>query len=57
MFRPTKGRPAVGTADRDGRFSLLTFRPGDGALLGQHVVTVTDAFPGGPPPMMPGASP
>ena len=40
VFHPAKGRPAVGMTDGDGRFSLSTFRQGNGALLGQHVVTV-----------------
>ncbi|MBN2293372.1 MAG: hypothetical protein JXM70_13165 [Pirellulales bacterium] len=51
VFNPPKGRPANGTTDSQGRFSLSTFDPGDGAVLGEHVVTITDAFPQGPPPM------
>ena len=34
------GRPATGVTDKDGRFALATFVPGDGALPGKHVVTV-----------------
>ena len=56
VFHPAKGRPAVGMTDGDGRFSLLTFRQGDGALLGQHVVTVVVPLPGGSWLTMPGAA-
>lgn len=31
---------AVGMTDADGKFSLTTFRPGDGAVAGGHAVTV-----------------
>lgn len=51
IFHPAKGRPATGTTDAQGRFTLTTFKSGDGAVLGEHVVTVTDAFPQGPPAM------
>lgn len=41
MFTPIAGgRPASGTTDAEGRFSLTTFDPGDGALIGEHRVTV-----------------
>ncbi len=35
------GRPATGTTDAAGHFSLTTFEPGDGAVPGEHVVTVS----------------
>ncbi|MDZ7618744.1 MAG: hypothetical protein U1E05_17200, partial [Patescibacteria group bacterium] len=42
MFMPNSGgRPAIGVTDKDGGFSLQTETPGDGALLGEHAVTVT----------------
>ncbi len=34
------GRPAEGTTDDSGRFTLGTFEAGDGALPGRHAVTV-----------------
>ena len=51
IFHPAKGRPATGTTDAQGRFTLTTFESGDGAVLGDHIITVTDAFPNGPPAM------
>lgn len=30
----------MGAIDSDGHFSLTTFKPGDGALLGKHRVTI-----------------
>ncbi len=42
MFMPNGGgRPATGITDKDGNFNLQTETPGDGALLGEHAVTVT----------------
>ncbi|HTN76048.1 MAG TPA: carboxypeptidase regulatory-like domain-containing protein [Pirellulaceae bacterium] len=41
MFMPTTGRPAMGATDAAGNFELMTYDPGDGALLGDHKVTVT----------------
>ena len=35
-----EGRPALGMTDMEGKFSLKTFEPGDGAMLGKHHVTV-----------------
>ena len=34
------GRPAVGTTDKDGKFSLSTYKPGDGALRGEYRVVI-----------------
>lgn len=34
------GRPAVGATDKDGKFTLETFEPGDGALPGKYKVGV-----------------
>lgn len=36
------GRPATGTTDGSGKFTLTTFDDGDGALPGQHLVAVTE---------------
>jgi hypothetical protein len=42
MFSPQSGgRPAEGVTDAEGNFTLKTFDPGDGALVGMHNVTVT----------------
>lgn len=41
-FSPkTAGPPAFGMTDEQGRFSLQTFEPGDGAIAGKYLVTVT----------------
>lgn len=36
-----KGRPAEGKIDANGKFTLSTFVPGDGALAGDYGVSVT----------------
>ena len=41
MFMAEGGRPASGVTDAEGCFELMTFAPGDGALPGEHVVTVS----------------
>ncbi len=33
------GRAAIGVPDDQGRFTLSTYKPGDGAIVGEHVVT------------------
>jgi hypothetical protein len=35
------GKAAAGGTDADGRFVLSTYKPGDGALIGKHRVSVT----------------
>lgn len=40
IFMTTGGRPAEGTTDTAGKFVLTTFDKGDGALPGQHKVTI-----------------
>jgi hypothetical protein len=40
FLAPGAPRLAVGTTDDAGRFSLTTYEPDDGAVLGTHVVTV-----------------
>lgn len=39
-FHPQQGRPATGTIKPDGSFVLSTFEEGDGAIPGNHTVTV-----------------
>jgi hypothetical protein len=34
------GRPAAGPVEADGRYSLSTYEPGDGAVVGKHRVVV-----------------
>lgn len=42
-FTPVAGgRPAWATTDGEGRFQLTTLRAGDGALVGEHIVTVAE---------------
>ncbi|QDT52402.1 hypothetical protein Pan44_04130 [Caulifigura coniformis] len=45
-FYPAQGRSAVGKADKDGNFSMMTFNPNDGAVAGTHKVTIL--LPGAP---------
>jgi len=37
----TGGRPAIGTADSSGKFKLSSFKPNDGAMPGNYLVTVS----------------
>ena len=37
-FTPQGNRSASGETDAEGRFTLLSFAPGDGAVAGEHVV-------------------
>jgi hypothetical protein len=40
--RPTgqRGRVALGLTDKDGHFTLTTYKDNDGAIVGRHTVTV-----------------
>ncbi|QDT55420.1 hypothetical protein Pan44_34630 [Caulifigura coniformis] len=62
-FMPTQGKVATGETDSEGRFTLMTNTPGDGAVVGTYSVSVApilevqEAMPGmdgykkpGPPP-------
>lgn len=40
MFYPASGRPATGQIDANGEYELMTYDPGDGAVLGEHSVTI-----------------
>jgi len=40
----TKVQPASGTTDKDGKYSLTTFRSGDGAMPGEYKVAVSKYF-------------
>ncbi|MFO0791361.1 MAG: hypothetical protein U0805_18020 [Pirellulales bacterium] len=39
-FQPPSGQPSIGDIQNDGTFSLSTYRPGDGAIVGHHRVRV-----------------
>lgn len=39
-FWPENGRPAMAALESDGTFRLTTFEPGDGAVVGQHRVSI-----------------
>ena len=40
-FMPKEGgRPAFGVTDASGKYELTTFEEGDGALIGNHIVTI-----------------
>ena len=41
MFIPKGGPPARGVIGEDGAFELQTYKPGDGAFVGQHRIRVT----------------
>jgi hypothetical protein len=45
VFYPKGARPASGTTDAAGRFTLLTFAPDDGAVMGEHTVCVSKYLP------------
>jgi hypothetical protein len=52
MFNPKTGRLATGVTDASGRFKLATFKPDDGALPGDYVVTLGEYYPPDKPPKM-----
>lgn len=44
MFTPVAGgRPAQAVTDAEGRFEAWTLEPGDGAIVGEHRVAVTQS--------------
>src|SRR4051794_33249667 len=47
MFIPADGPAAVGAIQKDGQYTLTTFKPGDGALVGGHKVTISATTVGG----------
>lgn len=40
-FIPEKGQLATGTTDANGRFTLMTNKPGDGAAVGNYTVAIS----------------
>lgn len=44
-FSPEKGRPATGTTNASGEFTLTTYENNDGAIPGQHMILVTKYEP------------
>jgi hypothetical protein len=48
VFQPTDGRPSLGFADDEGRFTLQYLRDTPGARVGTHTVFVTFDGAGGP---------
>ena len=40
LFWPPNGRPAMAEIQPDGTYELMTFDEGDGAVLGEHRVTI-----------------
>jgi hypothetical protein len=45
MFNSDAGRPAQGTTDASGKFTLTSFEAGDGATPGKYKVTVVKLVP------------
>ena len=41
FYQPASRRAAFGVTDAEGRYELTTFKPRDGAVAGDHVVTVS----------------
>jgi hypothetical protein len=50
-FTPENGRPASGVTDAQGKFTLSTFKEGDGAVPGTHNVAIIPFKGEGPEPM------
>ena len=40
MVVPQGARPAMAELDTEGRFELMTYKPGDGTVLGKHKMSV-----------------
>ena len=54
MFNPKgAGRMATGVTDANGKFTLSTAKPNDGAMPGEYVVTLGEYYPPGKAPAMP----
>jgi hypothetical protein len=56
MFNPLPNKPgrmASTHTDSSGHFTLETFKPGDGAMPGDYVVTLAEYFPPGKAPTPP----
>jgi hypothetical protein len=51
VFTPDSGRPATGTTDSEGRFTLSTYKTDDGAVPGTHKVAIVPVSAGEAPPM------
>lgn len=45
VFTPAAGRAAMGKIAPDGSYTLGTYRPGDGAIVGHHQVSVVPPMP------------
>lgn len=45
VFQPGSGPIASGTTDAQGRFTLMTSKPGDGATVGNHKVALSFSAP------------
>jgi hypothetical protein len=45
IFAPAKGRPSLGATDEDGAYELSYTAQIKGAIIGQHVVTITTPLP------------
>ena len=45
MFMPNSGRPASSLTDAEGRFTLRTYKDGDGAVAGENVVCISKMMP------------
>jgi hypothetical protein len=54
-FLPEHGRPASGTTDAAGRFTLSTLQRNDGAVVGRHKVSIASTFRKTPMPGSPEA--
>jgi hypothetical protein len=53
-FQPPRGQAARGKIQSDGAFSLSTYEPGDGAVVGLHKVRIT-CYESQRAPLTPGA--